>query len=45
MALGFRSTAVDLGENLDIKIYTDSVAALGIIGRGDWIPMAPGLGG
>lgn len=25
--------AADLGENLDIKIYTDSVAALGIIGR------------
>ena len=33
MALGFRSMAADLGEHLDIKIYTDSAAALGIIGR------------
>ena len=33
MALGFRSMAADLGENLDIRIYTDSAAALRIIGR------------
>ena len=33
MALGFRSMVADLGEKLDIKIYTDSAAALGIIGR------------
>lgn len=33
--LGFRSMVADLGGNLDIKLFTDSVAALGIIGRRD----------
>ena len=33
MALGFRSMAADLGEKLVIKLFTDSAAALGIIGR------------
>ena len=32
-ALGFRSMAAGLGERLIIKIFTDSAAALGIIGR------------
>ena len=33
MALGFRSMAADLGENIKVIFRTDSSAALGIIGR------------
>ena len=33
VALGFWSMAADLGEDVRIRLYTDSVAALGIIGR------------
>ena len=33
MALGFRSMAADLGENIKVVLRTDSSAALGIIGR------------
>ena len=32
-ALGFQSMAKDLGEKVRIRIYSDSAAALGIIGR------------
>ena len=33
MALGFRSMAADLGEDIRVVLRTDSSAALGIIGR------------
>lgn len=32
VAVGFRSMAADLGENVRIRLYTDSAAVLGIIG-------------
>lgn len=33
MALGFRSMAADLGEDIKIVLWSDSAAALGVIGR------------